>query len=116
MVAFLTANSQQIFGTSIISLGVDVNIQACIATEQTARRAITDEGSKSCYLGSINADLCSNVQSKAVDILVFNPPYVPSEVLPQLPNTASKPRTPSFRTRRLYDSMKENMMRLQTKI
>lgn len=86
VIAFITANAQHIFGQSILSLGIDVNINACKATEQTVRTAIKDQGSTSIYVGSLNGDLCAPLRLCNVDVLVFNPPYVPSEETPALPN------------------------------
>lgn len=86
VIAFLTANAGQIFGQPIVSLGIDVNTNACKATEQTVIKAISDQESGSTYLASICGDLSSAIRPRSVDVLVFNPPYVPSEQLPSLPN------------------------------
>lgn len=86
VIAFLTANAQVIFGQPILSQGIDVNENACKATRQTVVKAVADQSSQAIYLSSINGDLCSAVRSQSVDVLVFNPPYVPSEELPSLPN------------------------------
>lgn len=88
VIAFLTANAEQIFGRPIVSLGIDVNTNACKATKQTVLKAINDQGSKSSYLASVCGDLCSSLRPESVDVLVFNPPYVPSEQLPALPNVS----------------------------
>lgn len=84
VIAFLTANSKCIFGNNIISFSIDINFDATIATQQTVQKAIEDENSKSLYLGSIRGDLCTMVKSKSIDVLVFNPPYVPSERIPEM--------------------------------
>lgn len=86
VIAFLTANAEHIFGRPVMSMGVDVNTNACKATKQTILKAIYDQSSGSSYLSSVCSDLCSNLRPKSVDVLVFNPPYVPSEQLPLLPN------------------------------
>lgn len=86
VIAFLTANSQYIFGQPILSQGVDVNRNACKATRQTVLKAIEDQSSSATYLSSLNGDLCSALRDQSIDVLVFNPPYVPSEALPSLPN------------------------------
>lgn len=99
VIAFLTANAEHIIGKSIISLGVDVNSNACQATRRTVQKAIEDRSSNSIYLGSINGDLCSALPSGTVDILIFNPPYVPSAALPDLPD-ANK----SYRDKFEHDS------------
>ena len=87
VIAFLSANAEYLFGRPVISLGIDVNMNACQATKQTAQQALKDQSSNSSYLASLNSDLCSTLKDHSVDILVFNPPYVPSESLPDLPNT-----------------------------
>lgn len=87
VIAFVTANAQHIFGRPILSQGIDVNIHACKATAQTVHTAIKDQKSTSFYLGSLNGDLCTSLTPLKVDVLVFNPPYVPSERTPILPNT-----------------------------
>lgn len=87
VIAFFTAHAEHIFGKPILSLGIDVNLNACRATKQTAETAINDHESQSEYLGSLNVDLCTSLRPGIVDVLVFNPPYVPSEQLPSLPST-----------------------------
>lgn len=86
VISFLAANAEHIFGQPIISLGVDVNMNACKATRQTASKAVVDQSSESSYLASICGDLCSSLRPGSIDILIFNPPYVPSEELPAFPN------------------------------
>ncbi|KAK5085802.1 S-adenosylmethionine-dependent methyltransferase [Lithohypha guttulata] len=85
VIAFLAANADHIFGGPIASMGIDVNPNACAATKQTVSAAVKDRASASCYLGSVNGDLCTMLYRGSVDVLVFNPPYVPSENLPALP-------------------------------
>lgn len=99
VIAFLTANAEQIFGRPIISLGVDVNTNACKATKQTVVKAINDQKSRSTYLASVCSDLCSSLHPESIDVLVFNPPYVPSEQLPSLPNV-----TRAYRDKFEHDS------------
>lgn len=89
VIAFLTANARRIFGQPVISLGIDVNVNACKAASQTAAKAIRDQGSDSCYLGSLCSDLFASLQPNSADVVVFNPPYVPSEELPALPHIVS---------------------------
>lgn len=86
VIAFLTANAEHIFGRPILSGGVDVNINACRATTETVMKAVREQKSESCYGGSVNGDLIACLRPGSVDVLVFNPPYVPSEELPALPS------------------------------
>lgn len=81
VLAFLAANSKTIFDRSICTLGSDLNRRACVAASQTVRKACSDEASP--FLTVANADLTSALRDELVDVLVFNPPYVPAE-LPDL--------------------------------
>ncbi|KAL8766406.1 MAG: hypothetical protein Q9209_006782 [Squamulea sp. 1 TL-2023] len=89
VLAFITAHAQTLFGRSdILSLGIDINHYACRASIQTVEKAcqnIADSlqaGSGSMdtglLLASIDGDLTSAIRSGVVDVLIFNPPYVPT--------------------------------------
>lgn len=84
VLAFVTAHAQAIIGRSdALTLGVDVNSFACQATVETVRRACKsvqqEEAPPAKFLGCFNSDLTTNLLSRSVDLLIFNPPYVPSE-------------------------------------
>lgn len=93
VLAFAAANSSQIFGRrDVLTLGVDVNRDACLATRGTVvkaveeRQAETETGTvKTPFLASLTSDLTAPLRPGAVDVLLFNPPYVPTEELPELP-------------------------------
>lgn len=90
VLAFLNAHSQAIFGRSdILTIGIDVNSHACEATEQTVKIAAKGQSesqrSHGQYLGNIVGDLTTPFRTGLVDVLVFNPPYVPTPDLPTLP-------------------------------
>ncbi|KAJ5650590.1 uncharacterized protein N7484_004313 [Penicillium longicatenatum] len=97
VLGFVAAHSQQIFGRQdILTLGTDVNRNACIATRETVSTAIKSIQHKqentgnnsslhSVHISSLTADLCTSLCPGSVDVLLFNPPYVPSEDLPRLP-------------------------------
>lgn len=94
VLAFTAANSGQIFGRrDILPLGVDVNRDACLATRRTVVKAVEERQSepdtavkmKTPYLASVTSDLTMSLRPGAVDVLLFNPPYVPTEALPELP-------------------------------
>lgn len=104
VLAFITAYSQAILGRiDALTLGVDINSFACIATRQTVihacqetSRTIGDRrGSCATFMGCLNADLSSCLQYGAVDFIVFNPPYVPTTDLPRSSNDVNKTLTAS---------------------
>ncbi len=80
----------------MLALGVDVNWFACAATGETVRRAVRESSASSsegdeeagagsgCFLGAVQGDLTSAVRPGTVDVLVFNPPYVPTDEVPSL--------------------------------
>ncbi|OAG37581.1 hypothetical protein AYO21_08189 [Fonsecaea monophora] len=49
-----------------------------------------DEGG-SIYLSSVNGDLATPLRPGEVDVLVFNPPYVPTDSVPATPTTTKEP-------------------------
>ncbi|KAL5343611.1 hypothetical protein BJX70DRAFT_352992 [Aspergillus crustosus] len=93
--AFLTANSHLILGRrDVLALATDLNRDACIATQKTITQAVenstqNDNGEdtpqsniRSISLSAITGDLYTPLRPGTVDILLFNPPYVPTEDLP----------------------------------
>ncbi|KAF3480362.1 N(5)-glutamine methyltransferase MTQ2 [Arthroderma uncinatum] len=115
VLGFIAANCKSILGRSdILTLGTDVNRNACSAARQTVKVAVTEkhaeeqqkqkpvthdenesELSKTAKapntlqpLAVILGDLCSPLRPGTVDILLFNPPYVPTPELPQLPSSS----------------------------
>ncbi|ERF71833.1 hypothetical protein EPUS_01748 [Endocarpon pusillum Z07020] len=91
ILAFLSAHATTIFRRAdILSLGIDINAHACTATTQTVSTAVTAHNSAALYLGALCADLTSPVLEGSVDLLVFNPPYVPTASLPALPTPLDK--------------------------
>ncbi|KAI9877691.1 MAG: S-adenosylmethionine-dependent methyltransferase [Pleopsidium flavum] len=105
VIAFLTAHAKAIFGRDdVLTLGTDVNSYACHATQKTVVQAVEESVRDSMeqgasliakgtvtpakYLGTLVADLCAPLRSGLVDLVVFNPPYVPTPDLPPLPKHA----------------------------
>ncbi|PLB55662.1 hypothetical protein P170DRAFT_399964 [Aspergillus steynii IBT 23096] len=96
VLGFVAGNSHEILGRrDVLTLGVDVNRNACIATQETVRKAIQDRQSdstsavKSIHTASITSDLLSALHPGSIDILLFNPPYVPTEDLPAVPEPSA---------------------------
>lgn len=92
VLAFAAANSNHIFGRDdILSLAIDVNRDACRATRQTVQTAIAEKTADRAltkttqFVSSLTADLVSPLRPGTVDVLLFNPPYVPTPDLPALP-------------------------------
>ncbi|KAI5842694.1 hypothetical protein BZA05DRAFT_411976 [Tricharina praecox] len=79
--AFISTNTTALFGRADVHLlGTDANSIACAATAQTL--SLTPAPSH--FLGALVADLAAPLRDHVVDMLVFNPPYVPTPELPSL--------------------------------
>ncbi len=87
VVAFSVANSEAILGRGdVIGLGTDINGFACRATEATVAKAFEGKSvQSSIFLDCLMADLSSPMKPSMVDILIFNPPYVPTADPPSAP-------------------------------
>ncbi|KAL2815771.1 hypothetical protein BDW59DRAFT_177531 [Aspergillus cavernicola] len=113
VLAFLTANSQHILGRrDVLALATDVNRDACIATQKTVTKAVherqstqqddgpsdaqNEKASTSICLSAVTANLCTPLRPGTVDILLFNPPYVPTEELPTLPSSTQPSTSSSY--------------------
>ncbi|CAK7271279.1 S-adenosylmethionine-dependent methyltransferase [Sporothrix epigloea] len=101
VLAFVAAQAAHLFGPSTrsrpLALAVDVNEFACAATRETVRRATattpgeskaSKESTAAMFLGAVRADLASVLRPGQVDVLLFNPPYVPTATLPANENAA----------------------------
>ena len=86
VIAFLTTHAKRIIGTAdTITLGTDINAFACVATAQTVLRASKGqkESPPGIFLDCLRADLGTVICRGIVDLLVFNPPYVPTQEVPK---------------------------------
>ncbi|CAK7564032.1 MAG: S-adenosylmethionine-dependent methyltransferase [Sporothrix epigloea] len=94
VLAFVAAQAAHLFGPSSrspMALAIDVNEFACAATRETVKRATTREPKETpsaMFLGAVRADLVSVLRPGQVDVLLFNPPYVPTPTLPANENPA----------------------------
>ena len=103
VIAFVTANAQKLFGREdLLFLGLDINEHACHATRETVRRACRDDqghprsrAGHGIFIGALQADLTANMTPAAIDMLIFNPPYVPTSELPEALSLSYKGRTVS---------------------
>jgi len=89
VIAFLTANAPSLFKHSnVLALAVDVNRFACSSTATTVRKAARESanspGGSGLWLDAVQGDLVAPLRWGEVDVLVFNPPYVPTESLPAI--------------------------------
>lgn len=99
VIAFVRANATAILGTpAVLCAAVDANPFACAATAATIRAnppapssSSNISSSSALFLGSIAADLASPWRPRTVDLLIFNPPYVPTESLPPPPGDEIPP-------------------------
>ncbi|RSL39206.1 hypothetical protein CEP53_014234 [Fusarium sp. AF-6] len=89
VLAFVNAHAQTLFGTrNILTAGVDMNAFACRATVGTVGKAESDNvDTHGLYLGSCMGDLVSPWREGSVDVLIFNPPYVPTPEMPARPES-----------------------------
>lgn len=101
VIGFVNANAKTIFGTrGIVTSGVDMNAFACKATRETVVKAERDNPTEhGDYLCSSMGDLSTAWRQNAIDVLIFNPPYVPTSEMPSRPHTfkdEAPPETPTF--------------------
>ena len=97
VLAFVTANAGTIFGREdVFAFGTDVNAFACLATKKTVFEACSEssntEGTAvttplataASLASALCADLTGPLRFGVADVLIFNPPYVPTAHAPSL--------------------------------
>lgn len=110
VISFVHAHARALLGApAVLTAGIDINAVACAATRTTVAKAAADSNSTTIdnnnnnntaavgqgrspgpgpgpasghFLGALQGDLLSPLRAGEVDVLLFNPPYVPTEVLP----------------------------------
>lgn len=66
-------------------LATDLNPPACSTIISTIQK--NEPVGKSGAVSALQMSLASGIRSRSIDILVFNPPYVPAEEVPDVPKT-----------------------------
>lgn len=90
VLAFVNAHAKHILGRSdVATLGTDVNSFACKAATQTVELAAKESGDAGALIDIVLGDLASSLIPGSVDVLIFNPPYVPTEELPSQPENVA---------------------------
>jgi release factor glutamine methyltransferase len=93
VIAFLAAHARHILGSpAALFAAVDLNPAACVDTGATVRGALAEARAAGqsngaawvggAWLAAVNGDLATPLRDGQVDVLVFNPPYVPTPALP----------------------------------
>jgi release factor glutamine methyltransferase len=86
ILGFITAHAATIFGRpDILTFGTDVNEHACKAATITTQKAMRDDADPAgaaVFCDTILTDLVSSIRFQTIDVLIFNPPYVPTEEPP----------------------------------
>ncbi|KXJ95855.1 methyltransferase domain-domain-containing protein [Microdochium bolleyi] len=87
VISFVNAHAGLIFGTpAVLTAAIDVNGHACVATAETARKAsIEHKATAGRFLDPVQGNLSAPLRKNSVDVLIFNPPYVPTPELPRQP-------------------------------
>ena len=101
VLSFAHVHAEIIFGRAdVLTAGVDINRYACEATRQTISVAETEQEqvgmSHGFYLGNVVGDLTNPLRNGIVDVLIFNPPYVPTPGLLALSEALAAGEQPSF--------------------
>ncbi|EGW31552.1 uncharacterized protein SPAPADRAFT_56378 [Spathaspora passalidarum NRRL Y-27907] len=72
-----------------VVLTTDVNPHACQTTLNTAKQNQTEN--ETLRLDAAQMNLTDAIRPKAIDVLIFNPPYVPASEVPDIPKDEADP-------------------------
>lgn len=99
VIGFVNAHAKTIFGSNhVLTAGVDMNAFACRATVGTVSKAQEDnKTTHGMYIGSCMGDLTSPWRKQDIDVLIFNPPYVPTPDMPSRPATFTDEISPDHK-------------------
>ena len=93
ILALVLAHAKLLLGRSdVLGLGVDINRDACFYSRNTVLANCKEHGSQATYLTTINSSLLAGLRPRQIDLLIFNPPYVPTPDVP----TAMTPEAGPF--------------------
>lgn len=106
VLAFALSNAKSIFGRDdVLGFGVDVNLLAAQAACITASKALSARSGNhhkpSAFLDACLADLATPLRDNMIDVLLCNPPYVPSEDVPSVPDASLDAMSTTFRLQAL---------------
>lgn len=98
VLAFVAAHANDLFGRSDLSLlATDLNLLAVGAAHGTTQRSLSHahpgRHDRAGFLDVVAADLAGPVRHGQIDVLIFNPPYVPTEEVPPVPAELEQPTT-----------------------
>ena len=84
LLAMVLAHARTILGRSdILGMGIDINQDACVYSKETVvENCRQRETSAGTYLTTINSSLFAGIKPGEIDLLIFNPPYVPTPDVP----------------------------------
>jgi release factor glutamine methyltransferase len=96
VLAFVSAHAHVLFGRpDVLTLGTDVNGMACRESQDTVLKALNEAECASCanisdcapvarFQAILQGDLARPLRAGLIDVLIFNPPYVPTSEVPAL--------------------------------
>jgi release factor glutamine methyltransferase len=86
VLAFVTAHAEALLGRSdALTIATDINAfaaRAATLTIEKARQDVSDKAATARFGDAVLTDLTGSLRNGVVDLLIFNPPYVPTEESP----------------------------------